>query len=222
MTSFNLSLNAKANAPWKALLQKSLALNSNLPQAKYLQLATVRPDGRPANRTVVFRGFLYDTDHITIVTDRRSGKVSELASNPHVEVCWYFPSSREQYRLSGTMAVISQDDSNQQLLQARQEAWARLSGAGRCQFVWPHPGQPRMPADESLFLQPAPESAGSAAPDFCLGVVQVTEVDHVDLYTNQRRVFSSQPAALVAAGTADNGGEAAQAGLRWETRNVNP
>jgi hypothetical protein len=50
------------------------------------------------------------------------------------------------------------------------------AAAGRSQFVWPHPGQPRMPADEALFLQPAPESAGSSAPDFCLGVVQVTEV----------------------------------------------
>jgi hypothetical protein len=48
------------------------------------------------------------------------------------------------------------------------------------------------------------------------------QVDHVDLYTNQRRVFSSQPAALVAAGTPDNGDAAAQPGLRWETRNVNP
>jgi hypothetical protein len=38
-----------------------------------------------------------------------------------------------------------------------------------------------MPADESLFLQPAPESAGSAAPDFCLGVVLVTEVSNPEL-----------------------------------------
>jgi hypothetical protein len=36
-----------------------------------------------------------------------------------------------------------------------------------------------MPADEALFLQPAPESAGDAAADFCLGVVQVTEVRRV-------------------------------------------
>jgi hypothetical protein len=62
--------------------------------------------------------------HLTIA------QVAELAANPHVEVCWYFPSSREQYRLSGSMAIITQDDSNQQLLQARQEAWARMSDAG--------------------------------------------------------------------------------------------
>jgi hypothetical protein len=55
MSSQSIALNVACTAPWKALLQKSLALNSSLPQAKYLQLATVRPDGRPANRTVVFR-----------------------------------------------------------------------------------------------------------------------------------------------------------------------
>jgi len=28
-----------------------------MPYAKYFQLATVKPDGKPANRTVVYRGF---------------------------------------------------------------------------------------------------------------------------------------------------------------------
>jgi hypothetical protein len=55
MSSHIVAINMASTAPWKAMLQKSLALNSSLPQAKYLQLATVRPDGRPANRTVVFR-----------------------------------------------------------------------------------------------------------------------------------------------------------------------
>lgn len=42
-------------APWRALVEKSLARNRALPNARYIQIATVRPDGRPANRTVVFR-----------------------------------------------------------------------------------------------------------------------------------------------------------------------
>jgi hypothetical protein len=42
-------------APWRSLLQRSIAQNSNLPHAKYMQLATTRPDGKPAVRTVVFR-----------------------------------------------------------------------------------------------------------------------------------------------------------------------
>lgn len=47
-----------AAAPWKSLLSRSLAQNSNLPYAKYMQLASTRQDGRPAVRTVVFRWVL--------------------------------------------------------------------------------------------------------------------------------------------------------------------
>jgi len=42
-------------APWRAIVEKSLAKNRVIPAARYIQIATVRPDGRPANRTVVFR-----------------------------------------------------------------------------------------------------------------------------------------------------------------------
>lgn len=43
-------------APWRSLLDRALDLNSSLASARYLQLATVRADNRPANRTLVFRG----------------------------------------------------------------------------------------------------------------------------------------------------------------------
>lgn len=42
-------------APWKQRLLSSLAKNRRLPNAKYIQLATVKLDGRPNVRTVVFR-----------------------------------------------------------------------------------------------------------------------------------------------------------------------
>jgi pyridoxamine 5'-phosphate oxidase len=44
-------------APWRSPLSRALYRNRNLPYCRYLQLATVRPNGQPANRTVVFRGF---------------------------------------------------------------------------------------------------------------------------------------------------------------------
>ena len=34
-------------------------------------LATVKPDGKPANRTVVYRGFDSDSERILFVTDTR-------------------------------------------------------------------------------------------------------------------------------------------------------
>ena len=61
---------------WRSKLLKSLAQNKRLANSRYVQLATVRPDNRPANRTVVFRGFLSDDDDsLTFVTDSRSRKV---------------------------------------------------------------------------------------------------------------------------------------------------
>jgi pyridoxamine 5'-phosphate oxidase len=44
-------------APWRSALARALHRNRALVYARYFQLATVRADGRPANRTVVFRGF---------------------------------------------------------------------------------------------------------------------------------------------------------------------
>jgi hypothetical protein len=74
-------------APWKLLLQQSLRKNDKLRHAKYMQIATVRPDGRPANRTVVFRGFLWDTDRLTFVTDARCAAASHQAAGARARCC---------------------------------------------------------------------------------------------------------------------------------------
>ena len=50
---------------------KSLEANKQVPYHKFMQLGTVRTDGRPSVRTVVFRGFHEDTDQITFATDTR-------------------------------------------------------------------------------------------------------------------------------------------------------
>ena len=42
---------------WHAALTRALDRAAGVPAARYLQVATVRPDGRPAVRTVVFRGW---------------------------------------------------------------------------------------------------------------------------------------------------------------------
>jgi pyridoxamine 5'-phosphate oxidase len=65
-------------APWRLPLARALHRNRSIPASRYLQLATVRSDGRPANRTVVFRGFAPDTDWLQFVTDSRSQKVEQL------------------------------------------------------------------------------------------------------------------------------------------------
>ena len=61
-------------------------------------MATVRGDGRPACRTVVFRGFVEKSEQLTFVTDARSEKVGELGRQAACELCWYLPGTREQFR----------------------------------------------------------------------------------------------------------------------------
>jgi pyridoxamine 5'-phosphate oxidase len=162
-------------------------------------------------------------DALTIVTDARSNKVGECALNPRAEVCWYFPKTREQFRVSGTLEIVGPAPANEGgkeagggdsvsaappsrlalLRAAREGAWQRMSEAGREQFFWPHPGQPRLGGDEEAFLSesgagkkarggapaadaPPPPPPPPVPPTFCLGLIEADEVDHVRLTTNRR------------------------------------
>jgi len=65
-------------APWRSPLDSALKRNPQ-PNARYVQLATIRADNRPANRTS-FSGFLEDTDQLKFVIDARSQKVDQIFS----------------------------------------------------------------------------------------------------------------------------------------------
>ncbi|MFQ3680298.1 MAG: Npun_F5749 family FMN-dependent PPOX-type flavoprotein [Pseudanabaenaceae cyanobacterium] len=134
-------------APWRSPLARSLHQHRRLPHSRYLQLATVAPNGEPANRTVVFRGFAAESDDLQFVTDRRSAKIQHLQVNPRAEACWYFVETREQYRIAGRVELVTGDD--------RLPLWEALSAKARQQFAWPHPGQPRSPAEAFAVAVPA-------------------------------------------------------------------
>ena len=94
---------------WRQRLARSLHINRSQMHSKYYQVASVDPSGRPKNRTMVFRGFLQGTQNLLSVTDLRSEKISEWQGDGklHFEICWYFTGSREQYRVAGEVALIS-------------------------------------------------------------------------------------------------------------------
>ncbi|GAB4369085.1 MAG: hypothetical protein Kow00121_08750 [Elainellaceae cyanobacterium] len=165
-------------APWRQPLAHALHRNRSLAYSRYLQLATVRPDGRPANRTVVFRGFLENTDQLKFITDDRSEKVEQIPLQPWGEVCWYFPKTREQFRLLGQLTLVGKDHSDSQLLHARQAQWRDLSDNARLQFTWAHSGKPR--ADAAAFDSPPPDPQ-QPLPNFCLLLLTPTLVDHLEL-----------------------------------------
>ncbi len=164
-------------APWRSPLARALHRNRALPYARYVQLATVREDGIPANRTVVFRGFSGD-GHLQIVTDQRSEKIRHIASNPWAEVCWYFPKTREQFRLTGVLALIGADCDDDGLCAVRQALWQGLSEGGRSQFTWPLPGQAR--DDEGAF-HTEPPSPEHPVDQFCALLLAPKRVDHLEL-----------------------------------------
>ncbi|HEY9737958.1 MAG TPA: Npun_F5749 family FMN-dependent PPOX-type flavoprotein [Trichocoleus sp.] len=177
-------------APWRPLLARALHRNRSRPYSRYLQLATIRPDGRPANRTVVFRGFMQDTSTLTFVTDTRSEKMAHAAHQPWAEACWYFTETREQFRIAGDLTLVTAQESTSALQLARQQAWESLSDAARIQFTWPSPGQPRAP--QSAFEAPAPHP--SIPPEsFCLLLLRPHLVDHLELRGNpQNRTHYQQ------------------------------
>ena len=123
-------------APWQIPLSRAQHRNRSLPNARYAQLATVRPDGHPANRTVVFRGMGEERDQLAFVTDARSQKYEHIHSCPWGELCWYFPKTREQFRIHGQLTLQSEGTQ-------RQTWWNNLSTAAQAQFLWPTPGAPR-------------------------------------------------------------------------------
>jgi len=165
-------------APWKSLITRALHHNRSLAYSRYLQLATIKENGFPANRTVVFRGFLEDTNELKFITDIRSAKAEQISKQPIAEVCWYFPNTREQFRITGELILIS-DDSHTNLQPVRIKMWQELSNAARLQFCWPHPGKMRI-TTATAFTPPAPNPI-EPVENFCLLLLAPIQVDHLEL-----------------------------------------
>lgn len=181
-------------APWRSLLARALYRNRSLPNARYVQLATVRPDGTPANRTLVFRGFVpdqfvsdqfvSDRDELQFVSDRRSEKIHQIQHHDHHqnramgEICWYFPKTREQFRLLGALRLVTNDTADLLDQKLRRMLWQGLSDNARLQFAWPDPGQERA-TPEAFQIEPPDER--QPLPNFCVLLHSPIQVDHLEL-----------------------------------------
>ncbi len=137
-------------------MSRALHLHRSQPHARYFQLATVTPEGRPANRTVVFRGFLESTNQLKIITDLRSAKIAHIKHQPWVEACWYFSKTREQFRFKGTCSLVGVDNTNSIITQTRKKTWQNMSAKARSQFTWPTPGE--------LYAETAPSETLTTSP----------------------------------------------------------
>lgn len=188
---------------WRPGLALALYRNRRSAQAHYVQLATVREDRRPANRTVVFRGFVEETDLLIFTTDDRSRKVEQVERAPWAEACWYFPDSREQFRLLGRSSVVRGGHPDRLLDEARLDTWRALSDATRLAFEWPEPGDTR--ADPTSFEVESPDPE-HPSPHFCLLLLSPVEVDHLEL----------------CGATQDRWSYMSSDGSHWTVRAINP
>ena len=167
-------------APWRSPLSSAIHRNRSQPFSRYFQLATVTPQGYPANRTVVFRGFLEDgyDNALKTITDSRSGKIQDIKHQPQAEICWYFTKTREQFRIAGKLQLITAEETNTQLQTARKTTWHDLSDSARSQFAWPHPAKPA--AQKSAFSVQPPNS-NIPLENFCLLLLIPHKIDHLQL-----------------------------------------
>jgi pyridoxamine 5'-phosphate oxidase len=163
---------------WRPSLVLAIYLNRRAPASRFVQMASVRADGWPANRTLVFRGFLNETSQLTFVTDLRSPKITDLADSSRVEVCWYFPVTHEQFRIAGLITPVGEDTADPPLAAARLECWRALPEATRVTFTWPAPGQPRDARVPFPTEHPDPETP---LPHFGLLVLDPQAVDFLEI-----------------------------------------
>ncbi len=159
------------NYNWRESLAEALRRNRRDADHRYFQLATLAEDGWPANRTVVFRGFSEDGQRLQVATDARSEKHTQLATNPQVEVCWYFVRSREQFRIRGRAAL---HDAGAVEAPARERLWNAMSDAARAQFFWRDPGAALGEGADIPVTQSPPAS-------FLLLEVEPLQIDHLQL-----------------------------------------
>ena len=179
-------------APWRSPLSSAIHRNRSKPHSRYFQLATVTSEGYPANRTVVFRGFLDDElNRLKIITDSRSAKIQDIEHQATAEACWYFTKTREQFRITGELQLITVDTTEPDLQQARQTTWQNISDSARSQFAWPKPAQPA--ADKAKF-DIEPPDAGTPLDNFCLLLLTPTKIDHLQLKSDpqQRHLYNLQ------------------------------
>ena len=164
---------------WRPLLSSAREREGRSPQARWLQLATLAPDGTPRVRTLVFRGWAGPTA-LDLLTDGRSAKPAELAHQPAVELCWLLPRARSQFRLRGSLQTLAPE----WVQRERERHWQMLSPGGRALWGWPAPGEPFDP--EAAF--PEQLADGSPLPDhFQLLRIALAQVELLELTGHPHR-----------------------------------
>ncbi len=109
------------SAPLFRALTSSISQNQMIEFSRYAQLATHSLDGTPNVRTINVRGAPFEDTHdgqtrgaLKFSSDARSSKIAELIASARTSkdgkvqasLCWFFPITREQFRLRCDVQLI--------------------------------------------------------------------------------------------------------------------
>jgi PPOX class probable FMN-dependent enzyme len=151
----------------------------------------------------VWRGWLEPSELLQFTTDLRSAKVDQLQRLPSAEACWYFPTTREQFRLLGQTHLVGFDHPNPAWLRARLEVWRALPPETRLTFAGNAPGSARREAGP---VRAKAIDLSTPLQTFGLLLLDPVQVDHLQLASSPhaRQVY------------------ARAAGGSWSSRAINP
>jgi PPOX class probable FMN-dependent enzyme len=140
-------------------------------------MATSNAQGIPSVRNVVCR--IQGEQRFFITTDSRSQKSKHIQTSPQIELAFWLPRRREQFRI---IAIA-------ELWPDPQPIWDDLSDQTRASFYWPAPGQP-LQADN---FPTKPSPGRKPPPHFQVLFLGPQQVDHLELtpQPHRRRRWSS-------------------------------
>lgn len=169
--------------PWLSLWKAALARNK---RERYVQIATVSPEGLPQVRTVVLRG-TGEAGEPYFYTDTRSEKAAALAEHPQAELHVYWSKSKEQFRLRGEVTFTVQQANVWQA--RRRELWHAQRDEARQLLLGTAPGTPVADLDSDLEHHYASLDTNQKNPPdtFALVVIHPTRVDYLKLGQPQVR-----------------------------------
>lgn len=167
-------------AEWIDVLSKSLADEYGTDKPRVCTMATVDKNGHPRARSVVCRRISPDGS-IWIVSDGRSEKSEQLKATPQCELVFWLPTSREQFRVQGSVKVL--DERSKEAV--RVELWKELTDQSRALFFWPSPGAKRLDAPETF--KESVESATPPPAHFEVLVVRPRRVEQLQLAGHPHR-----------------------------------
>ena len=105
-----LEADAHASAIEQFRVWFTQALESEIPEANAMALATVGKNGTPDARMVLLKGF--DEAGFVFYTNYHSRKARELDENPRATLLFYWPDLERQVRISGTTTKVSAGESD--------------------------------------------------------------------------------------------------------------